>query len=295
MTKDFKTTEKHVKELMTDILNKNKNELDMALIKPITPEYPWSTNGIYILFGRAGQGKSHDIWEHIYMSENLFDKPYYSKIIFCSTSGKLDKTTKYLSRNLKSDFTCLDDEELMPYLNKHLKRKTKYYAMVEHLFTRFKETDDEMKRLIDKHSLDDIEDRIEYIADKLAQYQWGDYPFRTLLVLDDFYGHPLIKSSSSPLVRMLTKERHYNFSCFICAQNWRGIELHVKRQATDVVLYSGFSEEDFNKTLKQIPNNLNPKRAWLMYSSMNGEHDKLMMHIRANKYLFMTEKTTIEV
>lgn len=291
---NVKNTEIFVKNLMTKILNKNKKELDMALIKPISEDYPWSSNGIYIFFGRAGQGKSHDIWEHIYMSENLFEKPYYSKIIFCSTSGKLDKTTKYLSRKLKSDFICLNDDELLPYLSKHLKRKTKYYSLVEHLLTKFKETDDEMKRIIQKHKLIDLQDRIEYIANKLAKYRWGDYPYRTLLVLDDFYGHPLIKSPSSQLVRLLTKERHYNFTCIICAQNWRGIDLHVKRQGTDIVLYSGFSEEDFSKILKQIPNNLNYKRAYHIYSSMTGEHDKLIMHVRANKYLFITDENVLE-
>lgn len=78
----------------------------------------------------------------------------------------------------------------MLYINKHLKHKTKNYAMVEHLFTHFKKNDDEMKWIINKHSLNESKDRIEYSADKIAQYQWGDYLFRTLLVLD-FYGQPI--------------------------------------------------------------------------------------------------------
>lgn len=47
---NVKNTEIFVKNLMTKILNKNKKELDMALIKPVSEDYPWSSNGIYIFF-----------------------------------------------------------------------------------------------------------------------------------------------------------------------------------------------------------------------------------------------------
>ena len=37
---------------MTDAITKNKEELEAALIKPISDEYPFSTNGIYFLLGK---------------------------------------------------------------------------------------------------------------------------------------------------------------------------------------------------------------------------------------------------
>ena len=43
-----------VKTIMNDALTKNKKELDAALIKPISEDYPFSTNGIYFLLGRMG-------------------------------------------------------------------------------------------------------------------------------------------------------------------------------------------------------------------------------------------------
>ena len=74
----------------------------MALIKPLTPEYPLSTNDIYFLIGKMDADKSFWIWHHIMITERLFNKPYYSKIIFCSTSGKLDRAAEVLSKNAKT-------------------------------------------------------------------------------------------------------------------------------------------------------------------------------------------------
>ena len=52
----------------------------------------------------------------------LFMKPYYSKIIFCSTSGKLDKTAEVLSKNVKTSFENVKEESLLPCIKRHLRR-----------------------------------------------------------------------------------------------------------------------------------------------------------------------------
>ena len=49
---------KTVEALIKETLKKNKKELDMALIRPLTPSYPFSTNGVYYLIGKMGSGKS---------------------------------------------------------------------------------------------------------------------------------------------------------------------------------------------------------------------------------------------
>ena len=46
-----KITEK-VKQIMAEAVTNNRKELDSALIKPISEEYPFSTNGIYFLLGK---------------------------------------------------------------------------------------------------------------------------------------------------------------------------------------------------------------------------------------------------
>ena len=48
--------EKEVEALIKETLKKNRKELDMALIKPLSPNYPFSTNGVYYLIGKMGSG-----------------------------------------------------------------------------------------------------------------------------------------------------------------------------------------------------------------------------------------------
>ena len=59
------SVEKEVEALIKETLKKNRKELDMALIKPLSPNYPFSTNGVYYLIGKMGSGKSFWIWKHI--------------------------------------------------------------------------------------------------------------------------------------------------------------------------------------------------------------------------------------
>ena len=39
-----------------DSLRKNQRDIEMALIKPLSPEYPFSSNGIYFLIGKMRSG-----------------------------------------------------------------------------------------------------------------------------------------------------------------------------------------------------------------------------------------------
>lgn len=287
---------KKVEELIEDSLRKNQRDIEMALIKPLAPEYPFSTNGIYFLIGKMGAGKSFWIWRHIMITERLFKKPYpkgssrecgyYSKIIFCSTSGKLDKTAEVLSKNVKTPIEYVKEDDLLPYLKRHLRRKLKYYAMVKHVLSKMAEANEEMARIISKHSLNEIEDRIAYIASKLVQYQTASYPYNTLLVLDDAAGSPLLKNGNSELCRLLTKTRHFNLTCIIAVQTLRFVHLNVKRLATDIICYSGFSKEDFTAMLQQTPNNLDIKSTTSEYLNHKGQHDRFIINIVANEAHF---------
>ena len=73
--------EQEVEELIKETLKKNRKELEMSLIRPLTPSYHFSTNGVYYLIGKMGSGKSFWIWKHIMITERLFKNPYYSKIL----------------------------------------------------------------------------------------------------------------------------------------------------------------------------------------------------------------------
>ena len=278
-------TIKQVEKTIKETLLKNQRDIKMALIKPLSPEYPFSSNGIYFLIGKMGAGKSFFIWRHIMITEKLFKKPYYSKIIFCSTSGKLDKTAEVLSKNVKTNIEYIKEDDLMDYLKRHLRRKLKYYALVKHVLSRMKEVNEEMARLINKHSLDEIEDRIVYIANKLVKYQTASYPYNTLLILDDAAASPLLKNGNSELCRLLTKTRHYNLTCIIAVQTLRFVHLNVKRLATDIIMYSGFSRDDFESMLKQTPNNL-PSSIVDEYLQHTDIHDRFILNITANQHHF---------
>ena len=277
---------KQVESLIKTTLKKNEKEIEGALIKPLSPDYPFSTNGIYFLIGKPGSGKTYWLWKHIMITEKLFKHPYYNKIIFCSTSGKADKTSEVLSKNIKTKINYVSEDELMNYLKKHIKRKTKYYAMVKHVLSKLKETSEEMARLINKHSLFDIEDRIAYISNKLVKYNTTAYPYHTLIILDDCAGSDLLKNGNSEFIRLLTKTRHYNLTCIMAFQTLRFVHLNAKRMATDIICYSGFSKEDFSSLLMQTNNNLDVKSTVNEYLQHDDPHDKFIMNITAGEYYF---------
>ena len=277
---------KEVESIIQKTMRKNQKEIEAALIKPLHPEYPFSSNGIYFLIGRPGSGKTYFIWKHILITERLFKKPYYQKIIYCSTSGKMDKTSEAMSKQIKSPIVYLNESELMDYLKRHLKRKIKYYAMVKHVMSKMKETNEEMARIINKHSLQDIEDRIIYIANKLVKYQTSSYPFNTLIILDDIAGSELLVHNNTEFIRLLTKTRHYNITCIIAIQTIRFVHINAKRMATDIICYSGYSEEDFTSLLQQTNNNLDIKKTVKQYLRHRDPHEHFIMNITASRYYF---------
>ena len=286
-----KSIHKQVDDLMIKTRLKNKDELETALMKPISDDYAFSTNGIYVLLGKPGAGKSDWLWRHILTTELIGieqkNKPYYDLVIMTSTSGALDKTSEAYKKVSKSHIVYVKDTQLLEFLRKHLKRKLKYYAIVKHIMSKFTEVNEEMNRLIKKYALDDLDDRVRYMTIKLRKYNTNSYPFNTLLVLDDFAGHPLLKKPDSELVRLLTKTRHYNLTVIIAAQTIRFVPLNLKRMATDVILYSNYSDEDFNAVLSQTPNSLNKKQALSEYRKLTNPHDHLIINITADRVEFV--------
>ena len=277
---------KEVEELIQKALKKNQKDIEGALMKPLAPTYPFSTNGIIFLIGKPGSGKSYFIWRHIMITERLFKHPYYHKIIFCTTSGKADKTADTIRKEVKTPIVYVNETELVDYLKRHLKRKVKYYAMVKHVLSKMKETNEEMARIINKHSLFDIDDKIVYIANKLVKYETSSYPFNTLIILDDIAGSDLLTHNNTEFLRLLTKTRHYNLTCIMAIQTLRFVHINAKRLATDIICFSGYSEEDFTSLLQQTNNNLNIKKTVQEYLKHRDPHDYFVMNIIADKYYF---------
>ena len=147
--------EAEIERQMNTIASKNRNSLNSAQIVPLHPEWKFSTNGLYLLLATAGCGKSRFIIKHILMSEQLLGEPYYAQICYCSTSGELDKTisTYIHSKIIKTPLVEVPDTKLMDFLARHLKRKQKYYSMIEYIQSGFKTVNKTLEHSIEKHNL----------------------------------------------------------------------------------------------------------------------------------------------
>lgn len=158
--------------------------------------------------------------------------------------------------------------------------------MVKHVLSKMVETNAEIARTINKHSLMEIEDRIVYIVSKIVKYQTVSYPYNTLLILDDAAGWPLLKKNISELCGFFTKTCHYNFTFIIAVQTLRFVYLDVKKFATDIICCNGLNKEDFTSMLQQTPHSLGIKATTAEHLNHNGQHDCFIIDITSNESHF---------
>jgi len=281
--------EQEVDEILDKERRKNSYELSMALIRPLTSNYPFCTNGIYLFSGSMGAGKSYEIMRHILMSERLFNEPYYSLIVFCSTSGGLDKTVQSFLHKVKTPIAFMPDTSLLPFLRRHIKIKKKYYALVQFLNSSLKKPSEEMTRILRKHGMKKKEEVLEYIAKKLLKYNTSQYPANLLLVLDDFASSPLLQQRDSELNRILTKTRHYNITCIIAVQTVKFVIKNLKRMLTDAVVWKGLSQDDWDSFMRELSHSFNADELWIQYHQLKDIHSRLELHMIANEYKFVLE------
>ena len=283
MSKEIDAVDKEIKQ----VLNKNKRELETALIKPIHPKHQFSSNGLYLFFGKPGSGKTFYVLKHILLSEKLFEKPYYNLIVFCSTSNGLDKTVLAFKDKIKTPILYINDTELIPFLEQHIKEKMRYYSMYRFVMNNFKEPDDTMNEIIRSNGLNTKQKIIKYIAQEFNKYNTNRYPLNCLVVLDDFANNELLTNKKSPLHSYFTKTRHYNITFIINVQTVKFIPKNDKRMSTDVVLYGGMSEDDFLSLMKELSHPWNDKILYEKYKTESTkEHAKLIMNLSVPSYKF---------
>lgn len=274
-----------VDDVINKIVKKNSAELNMALIRPLSDEYKFSTNGFYIFCGKMGSGKTLEIIKHILITDRMNDgEGYYNLIVFCSTSGGLDKTVQAFLPKIKTPIAFVPDSSLLQFLQCHIRRKKKYYSLYRYVNSNGKKIDDEFKRLIEKHNLDKEEKKLLYVAQKLLKYNTTKYPLNLLLVLDDFAGHKLINKPDAELCRILTKTRHYNITCILSIQSTKFVIKNLKRICTDLVLWRGVSYDDFYDLQRELPHNFDVKEVWENYKNLSDPHSKLVMNLYAGCY-----------
>ena len=325
------SVEANIEKQMNEIANKHKNALNSAQIVPMSPDWKFSTNGLYLMLATAGCGKSRFIIKHILMSEQLFNEPYYSQIVYCSTSGELDKTisTYIHSKVIKTPLVEIPDSQLMAFLARHLKRKQKFYSMIEYIQSDFKTINKTLQAVIEKHNLkkkiklkrpkelmppdimdtlpqyststllnnriDTVEiiekpDKLKimtYILKKFQKYQYNRSVVPLLVILDDFAANPLIENKRTPLARMMTKCRHYSTTFIIAVQTCKYVIKDIRRQATDVVIWSGLGEEDFMQVFKEIQYSYDVDALWEEYRQLKSQKDHLILNCKAHSYQFV--------
>ena len=279
-----------VDRTLTAQIQKNKQDIDNATIKPFSNDYHFSTNGIYLFCGKMGSGKTYTILKHLMVMDKLFGQPYYDQIIFSSTSGELDKTVESTKEKIETPIVFIKDFMLMDYLNKRINQKMKYYAIVKFIDSDGTVSNEVMENIIEKHSLKrfykgewiaDMRRIGLYLVNKLEKWGFTRFPVYDCIVLDDFAGHPLLKKPDSALNKMLTKIRHYHITAILGIQTWRFVHLNFKRLCTDILIWKGFSMEDFEAMIKQTPNQENWKTLWEQYGHFENPHDYMALHITA--------------
>ena len=276
-----------VDNIMTKQIKRHQDVINNSKIEPLTDDYKFCINGTYFLCNRMGGGKTYWIMKHILITERLFKQPYYDTIIFTSTSGTLDKTVSSMTSQIQTPINYVSDVELMPYLIKHLRNKMKFYAVMEFINSDGEEVNEIMEHILNKYKLFkmihgkkvyDIKRIINYCKAKMDKYGFHNYPSNTLLILDDFAGHDLIKKVDSPLAKIMTKVRHYHLTVIIACQTWRFINLNLKRLCSDIIIGTGFSMEDFQKMIQQTPSGQNWKQLWNQYKDLPSKHSKMIIH-----------------
>ena len=284
---------KHIDDMFTKIMNKNKRDLENAAIKPIHDKFLLAQNGIVGLIAPPGSGKSFTYLKLCAQQEQLFNEPFFELIVICSTSDKFDKTVEAFKEAItKSKIVALKDTDLLDWLNKYMRRILKYNAIMKFIQGDLKETNEEIERLLFKHKFKvngrqtekQKLDMIKYLANKLQKYGWSTYPHRCLLILDDFASHPLVRSKETEMSRMLKKLRHFNINVMICVQTAKSLSKDIKRICTDFILFPGLSENDFNDLIKEsMAGKFDRKELWKNYHSLTNQHDSFRIHIYSNK------------
>ena len=288
---------KKIDELFEKIQSKNKFDLENAMIKPVHDKYPLAQNGIVGLIAPPGSGKSFTYLKLAAQQEQLFNEPFFELIVICSTSNKFDKTVEaYKDVIQKSKLVALKDSDLLSWLNKYMRRILKYNAMMKFIQSDFKDENEEMTRILNKHRFKQNGkqtekqkyEMIKYIANKLSKYGWRTFPHRCLLILDDFASHPLVRSKETEMSRLLKKLRHFNINVMICVQTSKSISKDIKRICTDFILFPGLSETDFIDLMKEsMAGKFDRKELWNQYHALTNQHDSFRIHIYANKVVII--------
>jgi hypothetical protein len=267
-----------VNSLMDEVMDGEKEELDMEKIESFSEDCKFGKNGLWLFVGPQGSGKTHKIIQTILYTEMFGDKPFFDNIIFSSTSDSLDKTFDAFKQRIQTRIEFVPEKQLMSRLALHLKRKSKFYSMMKYIKSNGKTVDKIMKKSAEKWKLYTAQKMSKYVKKKVEDYGHPKYPSNLLLILDDYLGSDLLEVKQSPVVKFLTKCRHYNITCIISQQSTKGIGRTVRRLASDACLWRGFGQDDFIDFTREMSFSMNTKALYEIYNRFENKHDCMIFH-----------------
>jgi hypothetical protein len=96
----------------------------MAKIEPfsIKDQVYYGKNGLILFIAPQGGGKSYTLCEFILLTEQLYPKPFFQNIIYCSTNDGLDKTLGTFKKQCKTKISYVNEAQLIPHLKILIKR-----------------------------------------------------------------------------------------------------------------------------------------------------------------------------
>jgi hypothetical protein len=277
------------------ISEKNKEFLEASKLKPINNKFLYAQNGIHLMIAGMGSGKTYNYMKICVRSEQK--ENFYDQIVICSTSKGFDQTVESFKPLIKkTKLIHIGEEELLPFLYKHMKRVKKFNSIYRLVGSNFKQVDEEFERIINKYALKNpasgemnVRERkriLNYISNKMKSYSWRlKFPYRTLLILDDFANTNSLKNNKTELSKILKKLRHYFINVIICIQSQTGVPKDIRRNITDISLFKGMSEEDFKTLYKTTPINIfDYDNLFSLYKSLV-PHQMMTMHIIPEKII----------
>jgi hypothetical protein len=277
-----------VDSIFNKLAKKNEFELKNALTEPIHKDFPFGKNGICAFIGGMGKGKSFQYLKLAAKQQYLSNEPFFETIAICSTSGEFDKTVKSFKPAIdKSNLLTVKDDELLEWLKGYKQKVFLYNTIMEYVRNEFKSPSEEMMKLILEHRLQrDPRRLLKFITMKINEIGWRTYPHRLLLILDDFASHPLLRHKENPLSRELKKLRHFNINVIVCVQTTKSIPKDIKRNLSDIVLFTGISEEDFKYLIRESSAScFEYKVLWESYRKITGNHSMMKLHISARRVI----------
>lgn len=285
---------KVVEAIMTKAEKSGRKYLEAGKIEPISEEWPFNNIGVYLFVGPMQSGKTYMISKHILIADQM---KLYPSAIFVTDTPKTDQTLETFAKKAKNtNIVEIKSDKILEVLDSLLKRKKKYYALYKAFMSELKDIDEEAQRVFKKHKLKTASDvrslnsnvkqklmdkTMVYIAEKCAKYNTGDYPIRTLVVLDDAAGSELLRGRNPKLVQLMKACRHYHFTFIICVQGSIDVTPDIKRIVTDVVLYKRIPQHDIEEISKKISMPIAPDDLIRIHGGLKNTHGYIQININA--------------